>query len=266
MAVDDEVLFEVQDAIGTITLNHPERMNALSPQMTARLTEILDQMRGDSAIRALVLTGSGRAFCAGADMGNLAVMAEGDGATSGAGWLPPRNDRDVPLLMRACDKPIIGAINGYAVGWGLGLALATDIRIASDQARLGALWTRRGLMGDGGGTYFLPRVVGTARACEMIFTGALYDAAESERIGLVSRVVPHDQLMPAALELARGIAAMPPLAVALDKRAIYRSMDVSLPEALQYEHIYQQRLFQTQDFREGVRAFHEKREPRFSGR
>ncbi len=131
---------------------------------------------------------------------------------------------------------------------------------------MGAFWTRRGLMGDGGGTYFLPRVLGTSRACEMIFTGALYDAAECERIGLVSRVVPHDRLLPAALDLAGRIAAMPPLALTLDKRAIYRSMDVSLQEALMYEHIYQQRLFQTEDFREGMRAYREKREPRFTGR
>ena len=264
MTEQDAVLFDVQNHIGLITFNRPDTMNALSPSMSARLTAILDEMRTDTTVRVLIMTGSGRAFCAGANMGGLAARAASGEAD--ATWLPPRDDRDVALLMRTCDKPIIGAINGYAVGWGLGLALASDIRIASEEAKLGAYWTRRGLMGDGGGTYFLPRIIGAARACEMIFTGALYAAGECERLGLVSRVVPHDRLLPAAFELAAAIAAMPPLAVALDKRALYRSLDVSLSEALLYEHVYQQRLMQTEDFREGIRAFQEKREPRFAGR
>lgn len=264
-----DVLFDVEDHIGVITFNRPDRMNALSPVMTSRLTEIFERMRDDHDVRVLIMTGTGRAFCAGGDTGNLAARADAGGATPAEQeqrWSPPRDDRDVVLLMRQCDKPIIGAINGYAVGWGLGLALATDIRIASEEAKLGAFWTRRGLMGDGGGTYFLPRIMGTARAAEMIFTGALYDAHECERLGLVNRVVPHEQLMPAARELAARIAAMPPLAIALDKRALYRAMDVSLQEALMYEHAYQQRLFMTEDFREGMRAYREKREPKFTGR
>jgi enoyl-CoA hydratase/carnithine racemase len=264
MSGQEAVLFEVRDHIGVITFNRPDTMNALNAAMQERIAAIMDQMRTDTDVRVLIMTGSGRGFCAGADMGGLAARV--DGTAAEARWQPPRNDRDVALLMRACDKPIIGAINGYAVGWGLGLALATDVRIASEEAKMGAYWTRRGLMGDGGGTYCLPRILGASRACEMIFTGALYDAAACERAGLVSRVVPHDQLMPAAMELAGRIAAMPPLAVALDKRAIYRALDVSLQEALAYEHVYQQRLFLTEDFKEGVRAFHEKREPHFAGR
>src|SRR5581483_6312356 len=264
MSGSEAVLYEVQDQIGVITFNRPETMNAIGAEMMERLTAILDDLRTNAEVRVLIMTGSGRAFCAGANMGGLAERTTG--APEVQPWQPPRDDRDVALLMRSCDKPIIGAINGYAVGWGLGLALATDIRIASEEAKLGAFWTRRGLMGDGGGTYFLPRIMGASRAAEMIFTGALYEAADCERLGLVDHVVPHDQLMSAALALAGKIAAMPPLAVALDKRALYRSLDCSLQEALRYEHIYQQRLFQTEDFREGVRAFQEKREPLFSGR
>jgi 2-(1,2-epoxy-1,2-dihydrophenyl)acetyl-CoA isomerase len=262
--VTDTVTFQAQGAVGIITLNRPDKLNAVTTPMLARLTEILDTMQDEVDIRVLVLTGAGRGFCAGADVGRLAVAATDAGGA--APWRPPVEGRDICLLMRTCDKPIIGAINGAAVGWGLGLALATDIRIASDQARFGAAWTHRGLMADGGGTYFLPRALGTARAAEMLFTGAMYDAHEAERLGLVNRVVPHDQLMPATLDLAQRIAAMPPLAVALNKRALYRATEVTLAEAMLYEHAYQQHLRRTEDHREGVQAFVEKREPKFTGR
>jgi enoyl-CoA hydratase/carnithine racemase len=260
----DEVVFDAKDNIGTITLNRPDKLNAVNNAMLARLTEIFEAMQEETDVRVLILTGAGRGFCAGADVARLAAQAEG--AASAAPWRPPVEDRDVCLLMRACDKPIIGAINGAAVGWGLGLALATDIRVASDQARFGAYWTRRGLMGDGGGTYFLPRMIGTARAAEMMFTGGMCDAAEAERMGLVNWVVAHEDLMAASMELARRIADMPPLALALDKRALYRATEVTLREAMLYEHAYQMHLRNTEDFREGVRAFQEKRDPKFSGR
>jgi 2-(1,2-epoxy-1,2-dihydrophenyl)acetyl-CoA isomerase len=177
----------------------------------------------------------------------------------------PSRDRTV-LAMRDAPKPLIAAVNGPAAGAGMNIALACDIRIASTTARFGETFAKRGLHVDWGGTYFLPRIVGMAKACELIFTGEIIDAEEALSLGIVSQVVTPEELMPSVQELARKIAAGPPIAIRLAKRALYRSQDCDLRSALEFETYAQNICSETEDAREGIKAFIEKRSPRFQGR
>jgi 2-(1,2-epoxy-1,2-dihydrophenyl)acetyl-CoA isomerase len=177
----------------------------------------------------------------------------------------PSRDRTV-LAMRDAPKPLIAAVNGPAAGAGMNIALACDIRIASTTARFGETFVKRGLHVDWGGTYFLPRIVGMAKACELIFTGEIIDAEEALRLGMVSKVVAPEALMPSVYELAQNIAAGPPIAIRLAKRALYRSQDGDLRAALEFETYAQNICSETEDAREGITAFVEKRLPRFQGR
>jgi enoyl-CoA hydratase/carnithine racemase len=169
-------------------------------------------------------------------------------------------------MMRDAPKPLIAAVNGAAAGAGMNLALACDIRLASSAARFSQAFVRRGLHPDWGGTYFLPRVVGMAKACELVFTGAIVDADEALRLGIVSAVHAPERLMPAVYELAGRIAAGPPIAIRLARRALYRNQEADLRAALEFETFAQNTCFETEDAREGIRAFVEKREPKFEGR
>ena len=257
-----DIIHAKQDGIVTITLNRPERRNAFSPEMSESIRLAVEDAAGDDDVRVLVITGTGSAFCAGADVKAMAagVGQPGGGGEGGGGHV------SLPLLLHRFDKPVIAAINGVAVGGGLDLALACDIRIASDQSRFAEVFIRRGLIPAMGGIFFLPRLVGIDRACQIIWTGDMISAEEAERIGLVTSVVPHDELESATRELAEKLAKGPPLAIRKAKRAIYQGLGTDLETSLQVTAAAVGELRNTEDHAEGARAFVEKREPVFRGR
>ncbi len=259
------LLFEVSDGVATLTLNRPEALNALDADLRAELRGALDRVETDAAIRAVILTANGRGFCAGQDLRERAsAYAAGAAPTLG----PALRDEYNPLIlaMRQLAKPIVGAINGIAAGAGCSLALACDLRVCSERASFLQAFVRVGLVPDSGSSFFLPRLVGMARAAEMIFLGEPLPAAEAERIGLVNRVVPHDDLLRAARELALKLANLPTTAIGQAKRQLNLSLQSGLEAVLDEEATGQALASQTQDHLEGVRAFLEKRAPRFIGR
>lgn len=259
------LIYESQDGIATLTLNRPERLNALGGTLREDLYDAVRRASEDPEVRVMIVTGAGKGFCAGGDVKAMSESRETGRGRPLAERIAPIRDR-VILAMREAPQPIIAAVNGPAVGAGMNVALACDIRLASTAARFGQTFVRRGLHPDWGGTWFLTRLVGTSRACELIFTGDVFDAEEAWRLGIVNRVVAPGELMPAAQELARRIAAGPPVAIRLAKRAIHNAADADLRSALEYETFAQNVCFETEDSREGLRAFVEKREPRFQGR
>jgi enoyl-CoA hydratase/carnithine racemase len=259
-----DVLLEKEQGVATITLNRPDKMNALIPGIADGIYRALEDAAMDDEIRAIVLTGTGRAFCAGADVGAMAQRAAQPATTDTPSAMRPGRVH-IALQIRACNKPVIAAINGVAVGVGLDLALACDIRIASDEARLSEAYIRRGMIPAGGGSFFLPRLVGIDRALLIAWTGDIIDARESERIGLVTMVVPHKDLREAARELAEKLAKGPALAVQKTKRAIYDGLTMGLEAHLEYTAAVRRELLLTFDHKEGSTSFVEKRAPRFKG-
>jgi 2-(1,2-epoxy-1,2-dihydrophenyl)acetyl-CoA isomerase len=259
------LLYEVKDGVATLTLNRPERLNALGDTLRDDLQDAVTRASDDADVRVMIVTGAGKGFCSGGD-----VKAMSERKTSGSGRplmekVAPGRDRTVQAL-RDAPKPVIAAVNGAAAGAGMNLALACDMRIASTAAKFSQAFVRRGLHPDWGGTYFLPRVVGTAKACELIFTGEVIDAQEALRLGIVSAVHPAEELLPAAHALARKIADGPPIAIRLAKRAIYHNLDCDLRQALEFETFAQNICFDTEDAAEGIKAFVEKRPPAFKGK
>jgi len=259
---DPVLLYHVTDHVGVITLNRPEAMNALD---YATYLALEDTVRGSTA-RALVITGAGRAFCAGDDV--KAILAGGGPVpetfrerAQRSGGLTPAAD-----ALLHTDIPVIAAVNGPAVGWGMELALMADIRVASEKARFGELFVVRGLCCDAPGLGRLAQLVGRERAAEMLFTGEVIDAPTAREIGLVSRVVPHEALMETALGIASRIAANPPLAVRTLKQGLRRTLDPDWRETGRWATRQIQVLRKTEDSREGVRAFLEKRAPQYVGR
>lgn len=257
---------KVEATIATITLNRPDKRNAMSDDMRSEFIDALERVAADKAIKALVLTGAGKGFCAGGDVKAMNDAKEGRApARPLEDKVAPLRDR-VLLAMRDAPKPVIAAVNGAAAGAGMNLALGCDIRLASTAAKFTQAFVKRGLHPDWGGTYFLPRLVGMAKACELIFTGEIIDAQEALRLGIVNAVYAPEELMPAAYELARKIAAGPPVAIRLVKRALYHSEETDLRGALEFETFAQNVCSETEDAREGIRAFVEKRAPAFKGR
>jgi 2-(1,2-epoxy-1,2-dihydrophenyl)acetyl-CoA isomerase len=257
----DHVLLGVADGVATVTLNRPDRLNTLALATVDRLVEVLSEVAASESVRAVVLAGNGRRFCAGADQ---AEMIERDPQA----WEPiVRRYLDPVRAIVGMDKPVIAALHGDAVGGGLGLALACDFRIAAAGIRLGAPFTPIGLAGcDMSAGWFLPRLVGLGTATELMFTGRLVDAEEALRIGLVHRVVPREGFEGEVVALARRLAAGPPIAQRWTKRAIHRSLGVDMDAEFEFEIFAQVQCIQSQDHREGVRAFQEKRPPVFRGR
>ena len=249
--------------VAVITLDRPHRRNALNYQAYDELEAAFRAASADPEVRAIVLTGADPAFCSGDDVGE--IMA---GPKAVSGREAPREIRPTPAAMAAlaCAKPVIAAVNGAAVGWGMELALFADIRIASDRARFAELFVKRGLVSDVGGFYRLPAIVGPAKAAELLFTGDVIDAAEALRIGLVSEVAGHEALMDRALALAHRIAANPPLAVQALKAGLARTAYGDPHEIGTWAMGEIRRLMKTEDHREGVASFLEKREPAFRGR
>ncbi len=254
------------EGVRTLTLNRPERLNAVNPALAEELPAALDEAAVDDAVRAVVLTGAGRGFCAGLDLAEPA----GAGVLSGGGTRAERLDayawvgRWVQAVV-ACEKPVIAAVNGPAAGAGFGLALACDVRLVADGAPMTAGYVRRGLSPDAGVTYFLPRLVGLARAMDIALTGRDVDSAEAERIGLASVVLPRDGFADAVAAYARRLAAGPPVALALTKRLLAASYDRTLDAQLRDELAHIKTAFATADVREAMAAFKEKRTPTFRG-
>ena len=262
--MSDSVLYEVQDHVATITLNRPEQRNALNFDAYDRLEAAFRRAVSDPQARCVIVTGADPAFCSGDDVRE--IMA-GPKAVS-AQTAPVVRHRPTPAAMAAleCDKPVIAAVNGAAVGWGMELALYADIRIASDRAKFAELFIKRGLVCDVGGFYRLPGIVGPAKAAELLFTGDVIDAAEALRIGLVSEVAPHAAMMEHARALAGRIAANPPLALRYMKEGLRRAAYGDPRDLGGWAIETIRKLMGTEDHREGVASFLEKREPVFHGR
>lgn len=258
----DEVLYAVADHVAVITLNAPERMNTISGPMLNALTRRLLQSNEDPAVRCVILTGSGRAFCAGLDL----RQNRPEGGISAAS-LPTTLDlrNTPPTVLQAMDKPTICAVNGGAAGYGMDTALGCDIRIMGQSAKLAAAFVKRGVVPESGGTWYLPRMIGWAKATELIFTGRTLSAAESLAWGLANEVVPDAELMDRAHAVAQEIAANAPLAVQAAKRMMRMGLNETFPDHVHHVYLQLLPLFKTKDMAEGMAAFMAKRPPQFTG-
>ena len=256
------VTYRVADNVATITLNRPARRNALNHAAYAELESCLRHASADPDARCVIVTGADPAFCSGDDV--VEIMA----GPKAVHTQPLIRHSITPAALAAleCEKPMIAAVNGAAVGWGMELALYADIRLASDKAKFAELFIKRGLICDVGGFYRLPAIVGPAKAAELLFTGDVIDAAEAQRIGLVTEIVPHDTLMQRANAMAARIAANPPLALRYMKQGLKKSAHGDPREIGAWAIETIRALMETADHREGVAAFMEKREPDFTGR
>ena len=268
----EELLVEVKEGIAILTLNRPDKLNALTPSLFIRLSQICSELSEDESIKVAVITGAGRGFCVGADVGSSYF----DDVLSDK---PPREIlKDWPyeklvspvgyevLGIWNCIKPTIASVNGIAVGGGLGIAAACDIRIASENARFGFRFSALGIVPDAGSTYTIPRLIGFDKAFELYCTDSIIDAQEALRIGLVTKVVPHEELTEATMKLAEKIADGPSLAQILTKRGMREGVHNSFLGQLEYESYALSRVRSTQDYRNAVLAFLEKRKAEFTGR
>ncbi|HEX9703869.1 MAG TPA: enoyl-CoA hydratase/isomerase family protein [Gemmatimonadales bacterium] len=242
MAAYERVLVEVQGTVATVTLNRPERRNAFDAEMCAEVLDALRMVTDSGAVRVICVTGTGKGFCAGAD---LSVLGSEGAALVAAG-------KDLALAIRGAPKPVLAVVNGAAAGGGANLALACDYRLASDQASIGQVFHRLGLTLDWGGSFFLPRLVGTSKALELTWSARMVPAAEAQTLGLFDRVVPHDRVATEARALAELWASFPPLAVQRAKEALYRSERATLSEMLDLEIAHQNELFATPEARERI--------------
>lgn len=243
MAAYDRILVEITGHIGTITLNRPEKLNAFDPDMCGELLEALRMTTNADQVRVIILTGAGRAFCAGADLGVLGT--QGDQLV--------RAGKDIALAIRNAPQPVIAAVNGAAAGGGANLALACDYRIASDHAAIGQVFHKLGLTVDWGGSYFLPRLTGMSKALELIWSARMVPASEALALGLFDRVVSPELLAPESKSLAQHWAAMTPLAVRKAKAALYKSERSTLEQMLDVEIADQETLFATPEARQLIR-------------
>ncbi|HTO55858.1 MAG TPA: enoyl-CoA hydratase/isomerase family protein [Myxococcota bacterium] len=263
---DPAVLYEVKDYVATITLNRPENRNSMTEDVLEGLRAAVTQARDDSELRCVVVTGRGKSFCAGADFKSQIQRAE-----SGSGRRQLPNERSFAmyspfLSLLEIEVPVIGALNGHAIGGGLGLALVCDIRIANRESKYGANFTKLGLHPGMATTYFLPRLVGVPRAAELLFTGRLITGEEAAQLGLANYAVSEAEVLPRALAMAREVASAAPIAVRWTKRSLYQNVSWDPVSAARAEAHAQSRTLETDDSKEGVKALLEKREPVFRGR
>ncbi len=256
------LLYELADGVATLTFNRPEVRNAFNDVMAEEVQNALKNAERDENVRCIVLTGAGQGFCAGQD---LAVLRDRGGEVSFREHLQ-KTYHPIVTKLRSLEKPVIAAINGAAAGAGWGIALACDIRYASDTAKFRWAFSSIGLAPDSGTSFFLPRSLGLGRALELAYTNDVLDASGALALGLVNKLFPFDQLLPATLELARKLAQAPTRGLGLTKRAMNHALNVSLDEALDYEAYLQEIAGHTVDHHEGVQAFLEKRAPKFIGK
>ncbi len=254
-----------KDGILIVTFNRPDKMNALNFSIANGILNAVQETKSNDDIRVLVLTGTGRGFCAGADLSSGGPAKSRDTVRGRSAIVDKQGSGQVVEALADADVPIIGAINGAAAGAGLGLALCCDIRIASDKARLGTIFIKRGIGPDYGTSYWLPRIVGLPKAFELLYSGELLNAEEALEIGLVNRIVPHESLLEETIAYARMIANGPPIAYTYARRSLIQSSENNLHRQLILEWTQQSELLNTNDAREGFTAFLEGREPRFKG-
>ncbi|WP_374578715.1 enoyl-CoA hydratase/isomerase family protein [Phenylobacterium sp.] len=263
----EEVLYEVSEGIATLTLNRPERLNTISGPMLNLLARLLVKANEDPAVRVVVLTGTGRAFCAGLD---LVDATQGSGIGSDKQQQAVSVNLDLrntpPTVLFAMDKPTICALNGSAAGYGMDTAMGCDIRIAGESAKMAAAFVKRGVVPESGGTWILPRLLGWAKAAELIFTGRTLSARESLELGLVNHVVPDAELAAKTREIALEMARNAPLAVQSAKRLMRMGLSESFNDHVHHVYLQFLQLIRTQDFKEGMTSFLEKRPPDFQGR
>ncbi len=257
-----KVLVRKENGVAWVTINRPEVLNACDLETLKRLQAAFKDIEKDSTVRCVVLTGAGRAVCAGAGHHSLKERGAGLPRSRGEGLREGVNP--IVSKMRSLDKPIIAMVNGVAAGAGMGIAFASDLRIMSDKAKFVEAFAKVGLVPDSGATFFMPRLLGISKAMELAFTGEGIDAKEAERMGAVNRVVPADQLENETRALAEKLAKGPK-GIGLSKRAINRAMSMDVDQALEYEACMQEIAGQSKDHKEGVRAFAEKRRPQFKG-
>jgi 2-(1,2-epoxy-1,2-dihydrophenyl)acetyl-CoA isomerase len=265
----ETLILEQEDSVATLTLNRPEALNAMTVGMASELREAFAEVRDDSDSRVLVITGAGRGFCAGEDV----KQRPADSAESRQRSTPYNKLTRGPLAplefantFRNMPKPTIASVNGAAVGQGLSLALACDMRIASDTAKFGAVWTLRGIPPESAGAYLLTQIVGPAKACELIFGGKIISAAEAKEIGLVNEVVPAAELGEATRDFAKAMTAGAPVAIGVAKMMVYQALETSLAVHGRLDFLGQEYCFNTEDREEGIRSFLEKRPAKFHGR
>lgn len=263
----DEVLYEAADGVAVITLNRPERMNTISGPMLAQLTELLLKANADREVRVVILTATGRAFCAGLDLVD-ATQGSGIGSQSQTAAVSVNLDlrNTPPTVLFAMDKPTICALNGAAAGYGMDTALGCDMRIMAESAKFAAAFVKRGVVPESGGTWILPRLLGWSKAAEIIFTGRTLSARESLELGLANEVVPDAELMARARAIAAEIAANAPLAVQSAKRLMRMGLEETFNDHVHHVYLQFLQLVRTQDFREGMTSFLEKRPADFKGR
>ena len=264
MSTSEDVVYSVEDHVAVITFNRPEQQNTISGPMLNRLTELLLEADADVDIRAIIVTGSGKFFCAGLDLrGSDITNNLSEGKKSPAN-LDLRNTP--PTVLHNLDTPTIAAINGSAAGYGMDLALGCDMRIMADNAKLAAAFTARGVVPESGGTWILPRLIGWSKASEIIFTGKTLTAPECEEMGLVSRVVNNNEVHAESIELAKAVAKNAPMAVQASKRMMRMGMNETFNDQVHHVFLQLLPLFQSDDFKEGMASFMEKRAPDFKGK
>ena len=260
---EESVLLTQVGSIATLTMNRPEKLNALDEELRAGLVEKFDRVARDPSVRVVVLTGAGRGFSTGGDIRKMSELKKNHQSVAFRAFLEGGHElvRDI----RSRPKPVVASVNGPAAGAGMNLALACDLRIASDQATFAEAFVRVGLHPDWGGTFFLPRMVGTGRAIEMFFLGEPVCAEEAKQLGLVNFVTPHESLAEETRKLAERLSEAPALPMALLKQALYERLETQLDSMMEHEVEAQMKCFESEDFEEGLRAFLEKRKPKFNG-
>jgi len=259
----ETILLEKKEGIGVLTLNRPERLNAFNEKMEAEFVQAIQDVGKDDEVRVLVVTGAGKAFCAGADVGRMSGESRPKGAEEFRRGF--RNIQGIVLGLQRLEKPTMAMVNGSAVGGGFDLACACDLRTGSEYARFMVAFTRIGLFPGWGGTWLYPRILGIAKAAELLFTGDFLEAKDAERFGLLNRLIPAADLEKETMSLARRIANGPPIALRLAKMQLYKGLEMDLETAMQVAAACETITLTSQDNKEGVAAFREKRPPQYKG-